>query len=204
MRVKRRITCIFGLRGSGKSTLANYICESFGGKALYYDTVAEVPAGAGYDHYRPTNRQGDAAGVAELEATIKAILKSRRYSLLAIDEANRFAPPKPSPLPPAIADLNDICRHLSGDGLGVIFIARRPVQLNQDITELADNIIIYRLRGRNDIGYLDDLADGLGQAVAGLGDYEYALVDRDRSFRVMPPVPIAGAWQNRERRHQQT
>jgi len=102
-----------------------------------------------------------------------------------IDEANRYCPSKPATLPRAIADLNDYRAHY---GLATVYIARRPVQLNQDLTDLANYLFIFRLTGKHDIDYLNDLANGIGDAVAALEPYHYILVNPDRSYSVLSPV----------------
>jgi len=174
--------CIFGLPDSGKSTLANYILSSYGASAFVYDTLAEY-ASEPYDSYSPSDRYDP----AELEIVIRNILASRRYSLFIIDEANRFCPSKPTPLPQAVADLNDWRAHYE---LGVGYIARRPVQLNQDLTELSHYLFIFALKGKNDIQYLNDFSAGLGDAVFGIPAYHYMLVSPDRSYELYTPVPV--------------
>jgi hypothetical protein len=184
LEVENRVTAVFGLRKSGKSTWGRWILREYGELAIVYDTLHEYPDGP-YDSYRPQDRYS----VDEYERATRAIMSSRRYSIYTIDESNRYNPSKPSPLPQATADLNDWCRHEEYQ-LGCIHIARRPVQLNQDITELADNLIIFQLRGLNDIKYLDGLSAGLGNAVSQLPPFHFVLVNPDRSFQVCPPVPF--------------
>jgi len=171
--------CIFGLPDSGKSTLAHYILNQYGNAAFVYDTLHEYP-GQPFDSYTPHDRYDS----AELEAVIEAV--KTRYSLVLIDEANRFCPSKPAPLPQSIADLNDWRAHY---GLTVGFIARRPVQLNQDLTELAHYLLVFNLRGRNDISYLNDLAAGLGDAVSQIPQYHFIAVDPARNYQLYSPVP---------------
>lgn len=173
--------CIFGLPDSGKSTLANFILNQYGAGAFIYDTLGEY-ADSPYDSYCPADRYDP----AELEAVTRNILACRRYSLFIIDEANRFCPSKPAPLPQAIADLNDWRAHYE---LGVGYIARRPVQLNQDLTELSHYLFIFNLKGKNDIQYLNDLSAGLGDAVFDLAAYHYVVMYPDRSYELYSPVP---------------
>ena len=173
---------IFGLPDSGKSTLANYILSKYGNTAFVFDTLSEYP-GYPYDSYTPKNRLDP----SELELVTRNVLSSRRYKLFFIDELNRYCPSKPNPLPRAIADLNDFRAHY---GLTFGSACRRPVQLNQDITELAHYLFIFRLTGKNDIKYLNDLADGLGDLVKTLRSYHYAVVDPVRKYQVYAPVPI--------------
>tara|TARA_Y100000310_G_C20554084_1_gene749633 strand:+ start:593 stop:1171 length:579 start_codon:yes stop_codon:yes gene_type:complete len=178
--------CIFGLPDSGKSTLAHFIIKAYGVKAFIFDTLNEFNSDP-YDSYTPATR-GD---IPELEKTIRAAMASRRYSMILIDEANRYCPSKPSPLPQAVADLNDFRAHYK---LAVGFIARRPVQLNQDLTELAHFLFIFNLPGKNDSDYLNSLAAGLGDAAARLPKYHYLLFDR-YSYQVYAPVPKENATQ---------
>jgi len=170
---------IFGLPDSGKSTLAHYILNQYGDVAFVYDTLHEFPDSP-FDSYVPKGRYD----AAELEAVIRVAIK--RYKMIVIDECNRFCPSKPAPLPQAIADLNDWRAHY---GLSFGFVCRRPVQLNQDLTELAHYLFIFNLKGKNDIQYLNDLADGLGDAVSQLELYHFMVVDPMRNYEVCPPVP---------------
>lgn len=174
--------CIFGLPDSGKSTLANFILSKYGNSAFIFDTLGEY-ADSPYDNYCPSDRYG----IDELETITRAILKSRRYSLFIIDEANRFCPSKPTPLPQAVADLNDWRAHYS---MGVGYIARRPVQLNQDLTELAHYLFIFQLDGKNDIAYLNDLKVGLGDAVSELPPYHFVVYRKAWGFEIYSPVPV--------------
>ena len=186
---------IVGLKGTGKSTFANKILNEFGSNAIYYDTVWEAPENALFDIYRPRNRYS----VAELSAVITSVVPANvnllpKYRLLVIDECNRFCRPKPANLPDAVADLNDQCRHYL---MSALFIARRPSQLNQDLTELADYLFIFRLTGKNDIMFLENTVSGLGDAVLSLQKYEFICVNPDRSFDICEPVQADELWLNR-------
>ncbi|MAH51857.1 hypothetical protein CMI37_38930 [Candidatus Pacearchaeota archaeon] len=189
----RKTFCMFGLRGTGKSTNANFICNSFGRKALVYDTLDEVPINAKYDSYLPKVRNSS----PELETVIRKV-KNSHYELFLIDEANRYCPSKPSPLPQEVADINDQCRHYN---LALGYIARRPCQLNQDLTELADYLIIYHLKGKADIQYLNNLSQGLGKAVLILKKYQFILVMPDRSFKLMHEIEPDKLWLKRADAH---
>lgn len=187
--------CVFGLRGTGKSTIVNTILEQFGRYGLYYDTLWEAPPEAIYDAYQPKDRYS----VAELEVMVKSIIPVNNsvepyYRCFTIDEANRFCPPKPSPLPPLIADLNDQCRHYQ---ISVGYVARRPSQLNQDLTELAEYLFIFKLTGKNDLHYLAELVSGLDIAVRQLKQFEFVLVKPDRSFVICEPVKPQKIWLER-------
>lgn len=182
--------CVFGLRGTGKSTMVNGIASHFGSKTLVYDTLHEVPEAATYFSYPPRDRYS----VPELNDVITGVLAVRRFDLFIIDEANRFCPPKPAPLPQKVQDLNDMCRHY---GLGAGYVARRPVQLNQDLTELAEYLFIFHLAGKSDISYLNDISQGLGDAVLALPNFYFVLVSPDRSYEVYDPITPDQTWLGR-------
>ena len=178
--LKGKSFCIFGLPDSGKSTLANYLLHSFGKYSFVYDTLAEF-ADKPYDAYSPKGRYS----LDEFSATIRAVINQRRYKLILIDESNRFCPSKPAPLPQVIADLNDWRAHWQ---MSAGFICRRPVQLNQDLTELASYLFIFSLRGKNDIAYLNDISRGLGDVCVKLPPYHFAVVHPNRNYEIFYPV----------------
>ena len=171
---------LFGLPDCGKSTLACYILSQFGATGFVYDTLNEYPSEP-FDSYVPAANYN----VKELEAVIRLV--KTQYSLVVIDEANRFCPSKPAPLPQEIANLNDWRAHY-GQGLAVGYICRRPVQLHQDLTETANYLLIFRLAGKNDLGYLNDLAAGLGDQVSELDQYYFIVVDSLRRYEVCSPI----------------
>lgn len=182
LNLENRSFCIFGLPNSGKSTLAHYILNQYEAHAFVYDTLNEFPPEP-FDSYAPKGRYD----AAELEAVIRPVMTGGKYSLIIIDEANRFCPSKPKSLPQAIADLNDWRAHYN---LSVGFLTRRPTQLNQDLTELSDLIISFGLDGVNDIHYLNELKDGFGDIVSNLAKYHFAIYSKeDREVTVYSPVP---------------
>lgn len=183
-----------GLKGTGKSTLNDTIRNSYGESALFYDTLHESPENVVYDVYQPVDKYS----VKELDSVIKTILPKNKfaepkYRLFVIDEANRFCPPYPKPLPDSVKDLNDITRHY---GMTIGFIARRPTQLHTDIVEMADYLFIYRLTGKNDMVYLENTVSGLGDAVKSLGNFEFVQVNPDKSFHVCEPIKPDKIWVN--------
>jgi len=185
---------IFGLKGTGKSTFAAYLAEQFSSTCLLYDTLGEAPASAKYYTYVPRARNS----VPELEVVIVNIKASKVFRLFLIDEANRYAPSKPAPLPANLADLNDQCRHYR---LAVGYIARRPCQLNQDLTELSDYIFVFHVKGIRDVKYLNDLSAGLGEAVLNLDKFQFVIVYPDRSYRISNPIKASTEWLQSAHRH---
>ncbi|MAF36578.1 hypothetical protein CL622_05680 [archaeon] len=185
LKLTRKTWAAFGYKGGGKSTLSQFIGAEYGDKCLYYDTLHEVPPEVGFHVFQPKNRQN----VGELLSVIRLIQANKRYRMLIIDEANRYAKPKPNPLPQAIADMNDWARHPQYN-LSVGYVARRPTQLNTDLTEIADYLFIFQLGGKNDIKYLNDLRSGLGDVVQNLPPFHFVVVDQSRNWEVMRPVDI--------------
>jgi DNA helicase HerA-like ATPase len=178
--------CILGVKASGKSTAANIILSECGESSLYYDTLGESPKSARYNYYIPKDRYS----VAELENVIIKITPQSGqsvetftppYSMFIIDETNRFCPPKPHPLPPKVADLNDQNRHYL---MSVGYVARRPSQLNSDLIELANYLFIFRLTGKNDLIYLDSTVKGLAAAVSNLDKFQFVLVHPDKHYQI--------------------
>ena len=181
--LENKSTVIFGLPDSGKSTLTSYFMQQFGPAGFMYDTLDEYSAGAEYVSYVPKDRED----INELTRIIRAVMKSRKYGLIAIDEANRFAEPRPKPLPPVLRDLNDYRAHYE---LGTIYICRRPVQFHTDIVDLANNLIIFRLDGPHDIDYLNNIKAGLGDAAATLPPYHFIVRNmKSGAYIVHQPIP---------------
>lgn len=172
---------ILGLKGTGKSVLVKSILR--GNKdSMVYDVLHEH---TGFNRYLPKYRDGSDAGIAELNYFVRQCIQPGNIRLFILEEANRYCPPKPKPLPPAMLDLNDFNRHWH-ISFGVV--ARRPTQLNSDLIELAHYLFIYRLVGKNDYQYLESVAEGLGDAVRGLPDYHFVVCGPDRKFQVHAPV----------------
>jgi len=179
---------IFGLQGSGKTELAKHLNRGVRGQFIY-DVHHEYN---GFNRYlvenkRPDLRNKNDSAIAELNSVVnQVVLNSGQVRLFTLDEANRYCP-NHYPLPASILVLNDDNRH---DRIGFISIARRPAQLNTDLTELAHYIFIFQLTGRNDYSFLEDTAIGLGEAVKKLKAYHFIIVHPDRHFEFHPPIPI--------------
>jgi energy-coupling factor transporter ATP-binding protein EcfA2 len=178
---------VLGPRGGGKSVLVKHILGLMPSH-LVYDPLNEHQ---GNRRYVPTVRES----VPELESAIKALVIPKRAggyavpapSLFVLDEANRYLPPKPAPLPAAVGDLNDFARHW---GVSCGYVARRPVQLNQDITELAAYLFVFRLTGRLDCKWLDGLYEGLGDTVRRLKPYHFVVLENGVGYSIHAPVPL--------------
>lgn len=169
---------ILGLPGSGKTVLAKSLLNK-STHHIVYDVLKEYD---GFYRYIPTKRNSR----EELTYFIQNfIIKTFKPNLFIIDEANRYMPPKPTPLPMGVSELNDWSRHM---GISWGCIARRPVQFHSDIMELAHYLFIFVLKGKNDRAYLDCIIPGLGDTVAELEQYHFAVVTESREVYVHNPI----------------
>ena len=181
---------VMGHRGAGKSTWIQYVLNQTPGHFIV-DMNREHE---GYNRYLPEYRRGDEAK-AEVDGVTSRIATdndpARRPSMLVYEEANRYIPNRGS-IPEAVGEVVDLGRHYEtdvGDGIAVMYVTRRPSQLDTDVIELADYLVVYRVRGKNDKKRLNSEASGLGDKASQLGEYEYLLVRPDRSIVHMSPVP---------------
>lgn len=163
----------FGGRGSGKSTLVKHILASTKSH-LVYDPMDEY---GGFHRYTPTDRES----VEECNKFVKAGIIKWKPALAVIDEANKYILPNNTRLPSAIADLVDFGRHWK---ISFGCVARRPVQFHTDIVELANFLFFFRLSGRNDYQYMEDLHVGLGDEVRRLKPYEFVILENGSKLTI--------------------
>lgn len=162
--------CAFGLQESGKTHGIKHILKAFGSHAWVIDTNNEYQ---GFNRYLMQNKQPTKEGVDEFNKALTLILETKKPLLIVIDEANTWIP-KHGPIPPALTILNDRNRHTAGKGgigCAVGFICRRPTQLYTDLVELCQYIFCFKQTGKNTVRYLNDIAEGFGDAVKTL-DFE--------------------------------
>ena len=180
---------IAGPNESGKSVLAMHMAQSFASSLIVdpLDGYRALPAQ--HRKYHPQNVTGEAAQ-DEIDRVVRSLVMGgptrRNVDLWLVDEANRFFP-HGKPLRRHVAWLNDAFRH-SGLSWGVI--CRRPVQLYTDFFELAQWQYFFRLTGRNDLQFVEDLHKGLGDVVGNLKPWHF--VERHAStgeWTVNKPVP---------------
>lgn len=185
---------VVGLQGSGKSTWTHAYIRAHlaaGHKVLIFDPMREYGKIPGATVYQPKAAGGDALR-REFELMVSKLIiqpykrnRTQPYRLLVCEEASRYLMAG-KPLPENIGWVNDTMRHMK---LSWVCIARRFVQMQVDISELAHRIIIYRLAGVNDMRRLADISEGLDDAVRSLAKYHYVEVDAERRYEIRPPVP---------------
>ena len=188
--LKGKAITVIGLKGSGKSVWVQYLLNTVK-KHLIVDPMLEYQ---GYRRYIPKFRSFSDVATEELDMVAEELVvpekgNKAKVDLFAVDEANRYCPAR-HPLSPMIMDINDFQRHWD---LTTVWVARRPTQLNTDLVELSNYIIVFNLAGKNDHQYLNDLSDGLGDAVLALPKYHYMFVNENRQYEQMSPVPLVKA-----------
>lgn len=175
---------VLGLQGTGKSYLVKYFLANFK-NSIVYDVMQEHE---GFSRYLVTYRQHNDEGIEELNRFVnQVVIESKKIRLFILEEANRYCPSKPVPLPDSILELNDFQRHYK---IAFGLTARRPTQLHSDLVELAHYLFIFRLVGKNDYAYLEAIAEGLGDAVRALPDYHFIVVYPDRKYEIHKPITL--------------
>lgn len=181
-------TLIFGLKGTGKSNLVAYILDQpvYENHAVY-DLAREHGDNAA-NRVVPENTQPPEA-TEEFEQAFSALVtendRDMRPDIFVGEEVSRYAPNN-GKAPESLLDLADQSRHY---GVGFLGTARRPAQVNTTLVELADYLIVFRVRGKNDVSRLNREADGLGDKARDLDPHEFIVVDSMRDMAVHEPVP---------------
>jgi len=175
---------ILGLQGTGKTYLAKYLLGQIPA-SIVYDVLHEYQ---GYNRYIVKYRQYGNEAIDEINLFVsKIVIASKKVKLFILDEANRFCPPKPHPLPDSILELNDFQRHY---GISLGAVCRRPTQLHTDLIELAHYLFIFQLKGKNDLLYLDSMSAGLGDKILALPQYHFVVVHPNHDYEVHPPISL--------------
>lgn len=171
------ITVITGLARSGKSTLIKrkIIPEYLRRKkrVLVVDVNREYSAADNLFVFRFTDY---AKAADELEALAGYLIKHKSgIDVLILDESNVML--NKFTLQPNMRRLVNTLRHVKID---LIAVARRPVDINITISELAQRRYIFHTSGFNDIQRLNSYIRGLGDRVEALGEHDYLIVENDR------------------------
>lgn len=187
-----RIT-IIGLQGSGKTYLAKKAFLDREPQHLVIDPNDEY---AGYTRYVPKYTDDYERLVEEIKIAVRKLVipntwsieqlekkgkdKPDRLKLLVIDEADLILPAKHN-INAAIRNLIVKSRHLR---LDIIFISRRPTDLNAYVMDVSDYLIVYKQVGYNALKTLRALKLDSDKAIKELDydNHEFLLFDRERAY----------------------
>ncbi len=170
---------IAGQRGSGKTVFAKHIVkELFPKNHVVFDVNFSVNKydWEGFNRFKvtePLNKDElrkefdtffNDLEQKEINKRTHLFKDEMRVDCIVTEEANMVAPSRELP-PFSFKFLTNIGRHTN---VTHIILTRRPVQVNTDAVELADYLVLFALSGKNDVGYLNEIKSGLGDAVAEL------------------------------------
>lgn len=187
-----RVT-IIGLQGSGKTYLAKRVFLDKEKRHLVIDPNDEY---AGYTRYVPKYTDDYEKLSEEIKVAIRKLVlpntwsieqleksgkeKKDRLKLLVIDEADLMLPARHN-INAAVRNLIVKSRHLR---LDIVFISRRPTDLNAYVMDVSDYLIVFKQVGYNALKTLRALKLDSDTAIKEL-DYEkheFLLFDRERNY----------------------
>lgn len=186
---------ILGLQGSGKTYLAKTkVVSAYGDEYIVFDINNEY---SGFHRYVPRFLGDDKRLKDEMGLFIKRVVlpntqsledlekgkkpKPKRLKAVIFDEADLIAPSK-SNIPAALRDLVVRSRHLQ---LDLIFISRRPTDLNAYLMDTSDYMVVFKQVGYNALKTMRALKIDSDREIRDLdfGLHEFLLFDRERSYR---------------------
>lgn len=180
-----KITVITGLPGSGKSHLLKEVIipalRKNNKKIICVDPNCEYKPSRGFMVFRLTDYDN---AEAEFEAMMRYYMtdeegKKKKPHVIIVDESNVVF--NKMTLPPLTKKLVNTLRH---EQIDLIVVARRPVDVNITMSELARERYVFRVSGVNDIKRLNDIMQGLGDDALALGvhDYYHIVDDKDKKL----------------------
>lgn len=192
-----------GMRGSGKTTFAKWFIKNIFPNHLVFDTIYKINSKdyAGFNRYQVNNANGGEQLKKEFDDFFFGLQKQevkgstfyfspqgKVIDCIVIEEANLVAPSRETP-PLALRFLTNVGRHAN---LANVCIIRRPTQLHTDVIELADYLIIFALDGKNDIDYLNEIKQGLGDATQKLDieKHDFIIYKRGHSVQMFTKVTV--------------
>jgi len=173
---------IAGMKGCGKTTVARHILAKIPRKRIWDPLGQYVDLGS----YKP--KSGHFGTIEEFSFFIEQCLKEKNV-FIAVEECEQFAGHGKQ-----LDELLNVITMGRNFGCGYMLITRRPVGANVTAFELADHVLIFRLRGRNDRRFVeeflsDEYAD-LAAEICHLQKYEFVYVNPDNVAKKMPPIDL--------------
>lgn len=171
---QNKICVITGLPGSGKSHLLKekIIPElrKQSKKIICVDPNCEYKPSRGFMVYRIQDYDN---AEEEFETMIRYYMtdpegRKKKPDCIIVDESNVVF--QKLSLPPYTKKLVNTLRH---EKIDLVVVARRPVDVNITMSELARERYVFRVSGVNDIKRLNDIMTGLGDEALNLGVHDY-------------------------------
>lgn len=176
------VTTVLGQRGTGKTTwVKKELCSL--PRWILWDTLGEYSGApivkARADLFQEVEDWGD-GGVHrvifnclednEMEALSFTcrLCEALGNVTLIIEEVDSYA--TPTIIPPDLRRLLKIGRHYH---VGMIFISRRPAEINRLITSQTRRFVCFRLIEPNDLRYLSSVIGSLSEDVKALADLHF-------------------------------
>ena len=188
-----RLTVI-GLQGSGKTYLVKKAILDKEPQHLVIDPNDEYD---GYTRYVPRFTDDYEKLTSEIKLVVKKLVlpncwsleqmektgkdKPKRLKLLVIDEADLLAPARTN-INSMLRNLIVKSRHLR---LDIVFISRRPTDLNAYIMDTSDKLVVFKQVGYNALKTLRALKLDSDKIIKQLdyAKHEFLLFDVDREYR---------------------
>ena len=188
-----RLTVI-GLQGSGKTYLVKKAILDKEAQHLVIDPNDEYD---GYTRYVPRFTDDYEKLTQEIKLVVKKLVlpncwsleqmektgkdKPKRLKLLVIDEAELIAPARTN-INPMLRNLIVQSRHLR---LDIVFISRRPTDLNAYIMDTSDKLVVFKQVGYNALKTLRALKLDSDKVIKELdyAKHEFLLFDVDREYK---------------------
>ena len=188
-----RLTVI-GLQGSGKTYLVKKAILDKEAQHLVIDPNDEYD---GYTRYVPRFTDDYEKLKAEIKLVVKKLVlpntwsleqlektgkdKPKRLKLLVIDEADLVAPARTN-INSMLRNLIVKSRHLR---LDIVFISRRPTDLNAYIMDTSDKLVVFKQVGYNALKTLRALKLDSDKVIKQLdyAKHEFLLFDVDREYK---------------------
>ena len=188
-----RLTVI-GLQGSGKTYLVKKAILDKEAQHLVIDPNDEYD---GYTRYVPRFTDDYEKLTSEIKLVVKKLVlpncwsleqmeksgkdKPKRLKLLVIDEADLVVPARTN-INSALRNLIVKSRHLR---LDIVFISRRPTDLNAYIMDTSDKLVVFKQVGYNALKTLRALKLDSDKVIKQLdyAKHEFLLFDVDREYK---------------------
>lgn len=175
------IVTVLGRKGSGKTTLARKISHEYE-RVIAFDWVGEFGTEDRFELVAGLREGADAlvkaSGRKRYRVSIRGLTREETYrlfavasklkrALLIVDEASNYC--SAAFLPDEIATLVRYGRH---NELSQLYIARRPSEVNRELTAQSDLVVTFQQQEPRDLEYLRALMGKVGDRARELGRYQ--------------------------------